>query len=224
VLDAIVCCCKKEYRDRAAGILSGCPLVQTGVHGYPFITAVERARLLLVGLDKTLHKGETIIHTFEMSQSIVLAALVVYNLVLAQLFITGLTGLGAYFFLSAFYGSNLNSIAAPLLLTILLSASVVGVFTTLLATVIVTVTQNYAKDFVLYKNPVQEGGTVKQKPLPKKIEEFCEAFVAAVKSHHGGNSHCCLRRKTIPRWLSPPLLSNRVDDHWKEIAPTTQEP
>jgi len=199
-------------------------LVQTGVHGFPFITAAKQAPVLLKDLDDKLAKDKTIIHRFEMSQSIVLAALVVYNLVLAQLFITGLTGLGAYFFLSAFYGNNLNSVAAPLLLTILLSASVVGVFTTLLATVIVTVTQNYAKEFVLYKYPVQEGGTVKQKPLPKKIEEFCEAFVAAVKSHQGGNSHCCFRRKTIPRWLSPPLLTNRVDDSWKEIAMPTQEP
>lgn len=126
-----------KYCDFIIGVLSGNPYVQTGLYGYRMFFAARQADALLTEFDRA--------HHFVLNISTVLPQLIFFHVLMAQLLITGLTGVGAYFLLSAYFGNTLTSIAPPLIFILFISYSVVGVFTNLLAIVIATVTQDYAK-------------------------------------------------------------------------------
>lgn len=126
-----------KYCEFILNFVSGNPYVQTGMCGFPLITAADRVSDLLGKLDE--HRN------FVFAASAVLPQLIFFHLLMAQLFITGLTGLGAYFLLSIYYGKSLNSVAPPLIFILIISFAIAGIFTNLLAIVIATVTQDYAK-------------------------------------------------------------------------------
>ena len=165
--------------------------MQTGMYGYPMCTAAEQAEFLLKKFDER--------HKLVLAESIVLPQVIMFNLLMAQLFITGLTGVGAYFLLSALYGDSLNSLAAPLISILIISFATVGIFTNLLVVVIATITQDYAKGIELHilyilrkrflmipyflsEELTYSGSNTSAHKIPKLVQEFRDFVICMAKS------------------------------------------